>query len=202
MKNRKPILFNTEMVQAILDGRKTQTRRVVKSRHESGEYLICRNTISKEIVEIQSLDWDGNNCNKNVTCPYGKVGDVLWVRETIVDDQETGWIYKNGTPCKCLNDISFQNGRNYIPSIHVPFEACRLFLQITNIRIERLQDIGDADAANEGCIYGRGASVDPAVGNNIFINLWQSIYGEESWNANPWVWVIEFNQITKEEALS
>lgn len=190
MKNRKPILFNTEMVQAILEGRKTQTRRVVKSRHESGEYLIVRQKEDGQLLEIQSLDFNGKNCNKNVTCPFGKVGDVLWVRETFK-------ISKKGERYQYLatDENHSDKQQKWKPSIHMPFEACRLFLQITNIRIERLQDIGDADAANEGCIYGRGASVDPAVGNNIFINLWQSVYGAESWNANPWVWVIEFKQI-------
>jgi len=197
MKER-PILFSGPMVRAILGGRKTQTRRVVKP----------------QPINLTGPDFDGP-VDRSFACPYGQPGDRLWVREThlsvsrdhahdLLEGNKVGsqLVYKTSFHDDWIKYAKEKYGYKWKPSIHMPFEACRLFLQITNIRIERLQDIGDADAANEGCIYGRGASVDPAVGNNIFINLWQSVYGEESWNANPWVWVIEFKQITKEEALS
>lgn len=82
MTKEIPILFSTTMVQAELEGRKTQTRRVIKSRHESGLFNVIRRATDGHITNICSLDWDERNCEKDVTCPYGKPGDILWVKET------------------------------------------------------------------------------------------------------------------------
>lgn len=183
----RPILFSTEMVRAILDGRKTQTRRVVKDK-----MLQENNGDVDEEFLLLTMD----------KCPYGKVGDVLWVRETFNSDygfkdiegnvSPPGILYKATTP-----NLPF-NGDKWKPSIFMPKSACRIFLEITNIRVERLQDISDQDAKSEGAspkegvLFKRIERYDEA-----FERLWISINGYESWDSNPYVWVIEFKQIVK-----
>lgn len=143
-------------------------------------------------------------------CPYGQVGDVLWVRETVSRFSFGGcYAYKadNDPEDECTK---------WRPSIHMPFEACRLFLEITNIRVERLHDISKDDAVSEGIAKKEhdflhngwkdylDSEYDTPYMNPVysFRSLWSSINGAESWDANHWVWVLEFKQITKEEALS
>ncbi len=214
--NFKPILFNTEMVQAILDGRKTQTRRIIKSRHESGRFAICKN-IDGQVEQICSLGWDEENVEKDIICPYGHPGDALWVRETwqITDflhpeDENYGYIYKASE-----NGRAWENNDDewkWKPSIHMPKEACRLFLKIKDIRLERLQDISEEDAIAEGvekiADYGNTGyklyTEPDAAYSDIdavysFESLWQSLNGPDSWEANPWVWVISFKCIDKPE---
>lgn len=201
----KPILFSTEMVQAILEGRKTQTRRVVKPQPIMPEP-------TSEIMLNDSFGWvvrhkinerpDAYEATSQLKCPYGKVGDVLWVRET--------WCY-NGHYYVFKADHSDMPFR-WKPSIHMPKEACRLFLRITNIRVERLQDMGRQDALSEGIQdrveledtrnelsyyqYRFGGERFPSA-VKAFEGLWTSINGEQSWNNNPWVWVVEFEKIEK-----
>lgn len=196
-----PILFSTPMVQAILKGRKTQTRRVVKidgmlpytgmkplSTHECGSVFYF---------------WG----NKEIKCPYGQPGDVLWVRESfyplISEGLKGKYFYKA--------DLEKQGFVfKWKPSIHMPKEACRIFLRITNVRVERLQDISEKDAIAEGIeeaefdrvnncrvfkYYGWQNAVTDE--KESFKSLWQSINGEQSWNDNPWVWVIEFERVKK-----
>jgi hypothetical protein len=171
-----PILFSTPMVQAILEGRKTQTRRVVK--HELDNRGV-RST--NNIFE----DWHG----KEVKCPCGQVGDVLWVREAYAphyfDDFSHGYKANwNDTAAEYVNQPKWK------PSIHMPKEACRIFLKITDIRVERLQDISNSD------IRAEGAAEFGCTSHRLnFQSLWQSINGQQSWEANPWVWVIEFDRI-------
>lgn len=153
----KPIFFSTPMVQAILKGQKTQTRRVVKPA---------------------------------ATFNNRRPGDVLWVRETwqhteVLNlrptDENYGYVYRaDGMEWEDLE------GWRWKPSIHMPKEACRLFLKIKNVRSERLQSISEDDARAEGF-----DSVDS------FFALWQKLYGPESLAANPWVWVYEFEVIPK-----
>ncbi len=173
----KPILFNTDMVQAILNGSKTQTRRVVKPQpSETG---------------VSAFN-DGEH--PQMKCPYGKVGDVLWVREAFAEDDDTPKVIYKADHTK-----EVQNYVKWKPSIRMPKIACRLFLQITNIRVERLQDITEQDAKNEGAKHDRAVGYGQIGGSHRegFINLWQSINGEQSWQQNPWVWVIEFKKINK-----
>lgn len=167
----KPILFSTPMVQAILEGRKTMTRRIVK-----GTPLVWLNDFSPEFV----ADKD------NALCPYGQVGDVLWVRETW-ENYQGGYNYKAGKYGLL--------GQKWKPSIFMPREACRLFLKITDIKAERLQDISRGDCMGEGCPFPNIAkTTDP---QKWFSELWQSINGEQSWKDNPWVWVISFEKTEK-----
>lgn len=164
----RPILFQSDMVRAILDGRKTQTRRVVKPQPQG--------------FDAHKMDWG---------CPYGQPGDLLWVRETV-------WIESDGTPVYRADgeflDGWTQRGLRWRPSIHMPRWASRLTLRVTGVRVQRLQEISCADAACEGMgFHGcMGIPGDKEWLRMHFQQLWEDINGVESWGANPWVWVIEF----------
>jgi hypothetical protein len=188
----RPILFTTPMVQSILDGRKTQTRRVMKIQPD-GRGTRCTN--------VYFEDWHG----RELKCPYGKIGDVLWVRETW-SKTDSGHIIYRATN-KGFNPI-------WKPSIFMPKEACRIRLEITNIRVERLQDISEEDAIAEG--IGAGFQMNAGwpdyqhIKNGVcsltqdtaemsYASLWESINGNGSWSKNPWVWVIEFRIKDKQD---
>jgi len=186
-----PIIFSTPMVQAILEGRKTQTRRTVKFPLTHPEYL---------------LSIGENNEPPPVSfCKYGSVGDILWVRETWRHIHEGHYQWKASYP----NKEGQAERQGWKPSIHMPKKACRLFLKITNIRVERLQDINEHDAESEGielvehnCFKNYDDSnpyqfIQDPIGS--FRSLWQKINGLESWAANPWVWAISFEQINLNE---
>jgi hypothetical protein len=224
MKER-PILFNTEMVKAILDSRKTETRRIVKPQPNGGV---------RKSPFVQSGLEDGHGYE--IRCPFGQPGDRLWVRETwrigawredgrfaidyaaspeltrtpwvtITDDldnqkTERYWISvtdeleAKGVSCDEDGNYHWEPGKaplNWKPSIHMPRWASRINLEITNIGVERLQDIDDTDAEREGC---DGADFKPGYSTNEFRKLWESINGQGSWAANPWVWVVEFARIS------
>jgi len=171
----KPILFSTEMVQAILSGRKTQTRRVIKEPCDYG----CITGDCDHDVQDQC-----DNAILNAS-PYGKPGGKLWVRETWRSDN-TGYAYKAS---------SYDKGFLWKPSIHMPRRAARIILEVTDVRVERLQDISGKDAAAEGIQsvskYGQDADVSD------FADLWDSINKKRgySWASNPYVWVVEFKRI-------
>lgn len=199
MKER-PILLNAEMVRAVLDGRKTQTRRVMKVQPHAG----VRNS-----VFVKSCFEDGHG--KELVCPFGAVGDRLWVRETFngfwLDDDDIqeikDGISKASELCSYRADYTdgSQAFEGWTPSIHMPRWASRITLEITGVRVERLQDISRADAIAEGGPQSH-PSIDavsqdygfPDFSRSWFGQTWCSIYGEESWQANPWVWVIEFKR--------
>ena len=223
MSKQRPILFSTAMVQAILAGRKTQTRRVVKPQPESvnaeagipvGEYLDkLRSLKDKGLEHVRA----GTNGMAFPKCPYGQPGDVLWVRETWMRLPREGfYAYKASHPSfkegELKNNLLHEYGFRWKPSIHMPKEACRLFLRVKNVRVERLQDISDADACEEGIepVYFEknfdkkaikafkhytDSSFDGADAIGSFRSLWQSINGEQSWRDNPWVWVREFERM-------
>lgn len=187
-----PILFSTPMVQAILAGRKTQTRRVVKDK------MLQENT-DPETEEYLKL---------TTICPYGYVGDVLWVRETFAkrDTPDAEWNPKWGYCYKADNDPLYEH-KKFKPSIHMPKEACRVWLRVTNLRIERLHDISESDSIKEGVEfegeqpwykdYVRKLKFFPFANPFYsFRSLWKSINGDDSWNANPWVWVVQFEVVS------
>ncbi|ELI8407955.1 morphogenetic protein [Yersinia enterocolitica] len=193
--NEKPILFNSEMVNAILSGRKTQTRRIIS---EKTLHLFDVATSAGECHPLELCD-DRSQSYHLEFCPLGKPGDQLWVRETwnkhgglITYRADHDWIeeMRKATVCPA----------KWVPSIHMPRWASRINLLITGVRVERLQDISQEDAQAEGMeLTGwRPTYSDPDSGGECetpydnFAELWISIYGEESWQANPWVWVIEF----------
>lgn len=202
MKER-PILFSGPMVRAILEGRKTQTRRVVKLR--DGEWIDGDHI---------AFDKDGK-CGVSLNgkrYPHGTVGDRLWVRESFreVSDQTGGYAYR----ANCSSGTEKLD--KWKPSIHMPRWASRITLEITGVRVERLQDISASDCIAEGLRsevfdqtlgfrnymkkndwfvhWGDGKDIEDAAIES-FQSLWQSINGDESWAANPWVWVIEFRKM-------
>ena len=194
----KPMLTNTEMVKAILAGRKTQTRRLVKERH----LRVLDSPYHKEHSEVP----DKVLLEKLCELPY-QSGDVLYVRESWCKGSLNGgaeqYFYRaddNDFHCK------------WRPSIHMPKEAARIFLRVTGVRVERLQDVTLDDATAEGCqgkfigcgeCAGAGWEILP---EDEFADVWNSTIKESDldkygWDANPWVWVIEFERISKEEAM-
>lgn len=189
-----PILFSTPMVQAILSGNKSMTRRS-KGLDEINENPKEWNYVGfNGFALFDEVGMIGSHFD--IKCPYGQPGDVLWVRETFVPPLGYGTI--NSYLYKSRNDIPKTNSRHDIkwkPNIHMPFEACRIFLRVKGIRVERLQDISREDCKREGITLGidNGAF---SGWHDRFCDLWQSINGADSWNANPWVWVIAFERIT------
>lgn len=165
-----PIIFSTDMVKAILDGQKTQTRRIVKDIHL--DY----------IEQTNITHW----------CPYGQVGDRLWVRETFAyypDEEHIIFKAREGKELAVL-DVDLMGC--WKPSIHMPRWAARIFLEITNIRVERVKDITLADIKAEGLPIDRKFEETKTA----WIDLWNSLNDKRGygWDKNPWVWVIEWKQ--------
>jgi len=186
MKER-PIIFSGEMVRAILNGRKTQTRRVI-TRVAGYKELI----VAGEIADPQmALDkYPNYQCLFASMCPYGQPGDRLWVRESFYVQPELAPL-SEPQPIHYRADTPPEQVEDYIckPSIHMPRWASRITLEITNVRIEEVQDIGETDAMAEGVIPGADEHYLTA-----FVRLWDSINAKRGygWDVNPWVWVIEF----------
>lgn len=235
----RPILFSTEMVKAILEGRKTMTRRILKLKHMdiayvgaihpdgSGKGWIAWAPGKGVTAEYTKQAYPGN---QGFACPHGAVGDVLWVRESFCygsEDCYHGFFYRASDQVDFLEDedgsiILNKDGSErspWKPSIHMPKSACRIFLKIEDIRVERLQDISEADAIAEGIQpllastaqlieYGqlyRDYLKKPELFNeglwpkNSYRSLWIKINGADSWQANPWIWCLSFTRIDKPE---
>lgn len=205
MKER-PILFNAEMVKAILSGRKTQTRRMVKFLLRDVN-MGCELAGNELAGEVKAGDYSN--------CPLGKPGDQLWVRETWSDVNNAGCpsvAYRADGEVRDLGEedgeeadpnlekywfatwypdlINGTEGR-WRPSIHMPRWASRINLLISGVRVERLDDISLHDARCEGIVDHHNVGQE----KYLFSRLWRDIYGEESWSDNPWVWVIEFERV-------
>ncbi|MGI0828686.1 hypothetical protein ACRCP5_15415 [Pseudomonas aeruginosa] len=188
----RPILFNDQMVRAILEGRKTVTRRVVTPQPDFLGSMVDPNT------PFKTLD---AGLHARITCPYGQPGDRLWVRETWahVGTGDPGHLVYRATYPRCLPpglenvpaDIR-DEGYRWRPSIHMPRWACRILLEITAVRVERLHDLSDPGALAEGVSHSEMHSGDSLV--DVFARLWESTGGD--WDANPWVWVVEFKRVT------
>lgn len=206
----RPILFSDPMVRAILAGTKTQTRRVVKPQPSPellADYAEIRDRYGSARTDAQML----SDC---VPCPYGQPGDRLWVRETFIGargyDRDPPsrfgnkpiWYCADGEPDRAQ---WWQLSDRKRPSIHMPRWASRITLEVTGVRVERLQDISEADARAEGA-----RCVDRATGREVmfpdesqhigswrlhFREIWESINGPGSWDANPWVWAIAFRRL-------
>jgi hypothetical protein len=182
----RPILFSTPMVQALIEGTKTQTRRTkgLEDLNESKGFnsfeVINDGGITKWLLKPTSHGWCKLKCPNNV-------GDVFWVRETFHKNeapQLAGTFYY-----KALIDPSW--GLEWKPSIFMPKQACRIFLKIKTIRVERLNEISSSDAQQEGLPENGEGFVER------FKTLWNSINGLESWDKNPFVFVYEFERIEK-----
>lgn len=190
LKIAKPILFNAEMVEAIQNGTKTVTRRAIKHRYKKNEREFFTATIAGTLFFCYSDEEDEET--RRVKAPY-QVGDILYVRETWgeiggVGDRE--YIYRA--------DDDMGTDR-WHPSIHMPKEAARIFLRVTGVRVERLQDITDEQAIAEGIRIGIGG--EPYFScRDAYAPLWNSTVKKSyldkyGWNANPWVFVIEFESV-------
>lgn len=202
------MIFNGEMVRAILDGRKTQTRRVMKVQpsdgfhptHNGYDLDLNAHWYTPGVVDkngyLQPAKKDVFGVadeNEGYACPFGAVGDRIWVRETFcpVPDHEE--------PAGCSAILYAADGNGpygkWVPSIHMPRWASRLTLEITCVRVERLRDLSEDDAKSEGITPPSGGVLPGWEYRINFRDLWMSIYGSENWEANPWVWVIEFKVV-------
>jgi hypothetical protein len=188
-----PILFSGEMVRAILDGRKTQTRRICKPRFDGR--TPCEHF---EPVVVNGQYYMMRHCNHGSECrpcPYGVVGDRLWVRETwakCAGHTDCGGIYFRAD---VADNIGAKVDR-WRPSIYMPRHASRITLKITWVRVERLQEITEADAWAEG-VTREAAGAEAPTGRDCFEMLWDSINANRGygWAVNPWVWVVEFKRV-------
>lgn len=194
----KPILFNTEMVRAILDGRKTCTRRLVKPQpDEKHTFPLGFVTDSTEKKEVGCFGFAANEYGGSIQYvkpPYRYApGDILYVRETW-KKAPNGYYYYEDWQRDDIADVT-----KWKPSIHMPKEAARIWLKVTNVRVERLQDMTDDDAEAEGCFdYTSTALGFPDVWDSTIKKSDLDRYG---WDENPWVWVIEFERCEKPEGV-
>lgn len=180
----RPILFSAPMVRAILAGTKTQTRRVIKPHPQM-------------VTDHRMAPWEGDPAvlmellaSTGRRCPYGQPGDRLWVREAWADCDKLVRYYA---------DEDVHPLRRKRPSIHMPRWASRITLEVTGVRVERLQDISEADALAEGVNVHPDHHGKPRTSIyspvQAYRDLWESINGPGSWDANPWVWVVAFERI-------
>lgn len=205
----KPIIFSAPMIQALLAGTKTQTRRAMKSQPE---HCISLSELHRTYPASYPNHWaeagasivqlrDGEA--PYWECPYGTVGDLIWVRESWAADSQVDSVpprqLSKGEPIFYPADGSVrETGCSMIapgksrPSIHMPRWASRLTLRITDVRVQRLQGISGADAVDEGAL---SRLPDNGIAQSQFQDMWASIYGPDSWHTNPWVWAISFDVI-------
>ncbi|ARN31388.1 TPA: hypothetical protein LUC54_003305 [Acinetobacter baumannii] len=206
MKER-PIIFNTNMVKAILEGRKTQTRRPVKPQPlgHSLDSILDGKWLTKSFDGLLSPKIK----DLPMHCPFGQIGDRLWVRETWYQKGTIGRTYPDAE-----DEFKFfpeKQAAYYAdglfapwtsikrPSIHMPRWASRILLEITDIRVERLNELSEADAKAEGLDNSRSEAAIQIGWYELpvpaFRRVWEWVYGQGSWKQNPWVWVIEFKVI-------
>lgn len=208
MKER-PILMSAPMVRAILDGTKTQTRRSVKGVQRNNCMTLRKATKTRAGLETHVMDAPSHGL-----CPYGQPGDRLWVKETFIDDHKNfpgapiRYVYRADHPEGIL-------GPGWTPSIFCTRAASRITLEVVSVRVERLQDISEADAKAEGIESSQivsGRKREPMMWRDYsqgrrdpfedfsspvdsYRTLWESINGAGSWAANPWVWAVEFRRV-------
>lgn len=200
----KPILFNTEMVRAILDGRKTCTRRVVKTRRKDACGFYVTKRPDGSFAGIYEYDEDERMFENQLIPPY-KPGDVLYVRETWGEGYAEGtYIYKADDKLAELPTFKKTSKILYHPSIHMPKKAARIWLKVTDVRVERLQDIDGKGCLKEGIEEEPLKYVGDEFVKGMFHDLWDSTIKKSDldrygWAANPWVWVIEFERCEKPE---
>ena len=192
--NERPILFNAPMIRAILANTKTQMRRIFKPDRMTWDANGRYTTYAMRGGELSTT---GSGPFKPSSwlhyCPYGQPGDRLWVRESFA---------RVPTACESEDIVfaaDYQDGSDraagvrYTPSIHMPRAVSRITLEITGVRVERLQDISRGDAMAEGCPFPNMAQgPDP---RDWYAELWGAINGPDSWAENPWAWVVEFKAI-------
>ncbi|HDT4040777.1 TPA: hypothetical protein QHK97_002806 [Enterobacter kobei] len=205
------MIFNAEMVRAILDGRKTQTRRIMKvqpepSKSRPGDFWFSSKKL-ESMVHVSDL-MPGNSpiadCHlffQEHCCPFGAVGDRIWVRETWAEAGASApdlKLYRANYPAHVpthYENVPPTEDVRWTPSMHMPRWASRLTLEITGVRVERLRELSEDDAKSEGITPTSGGVLPGWEYRINFRDLWMSIYGADNWEANPWVWVIEFKVV-------
>lgn len=219
----KPILFNTEMVQAILEGRKTTTRRIIKPHYKADEYgfQICTNVVDESDWYVEKTNEDGGSFENTryINPPY-KVGDILYVRETWQElnniYNSRHYIYKASPDivpehCYYVTNGIWDSDLTWKPSIFMPKEAARIFLKVTGVRVEKLQDITEEGAKAEGAY--KLAQSNPTkcvenkdVDNGSYLNGFKRVWFKTlpkyykdyaTFEGNPYVWVIEFQRVER-----
>lgn len=201
MKTR-PILFNGAMVLAILAGVKTQTRRAVNPQPEHPQFG-NRKMLAVDDEGAELYLHGGPLLARAIRCPYGLPGDRLWIREawqSHIGPMGESIIYAY----RATDDDRLGPWR---PSIHMPREASRITLEITDVRVERLQDISEDDARAEGFsvdrisdyldVVERMDQTESRPATCLYRDLWDEINGDGAWDANPWVWAVSFKRITE-----
>jgi hypothetical protein len=202
----RPIPFTGEMVRAILDGRKAQTRRVVNPQpfpDENGDCLVRH-------PDGRPLAWPERAYDGVMPCPYGQPGDRLWVRETWAHDCSHCDDPRCGNPDHVWYAASeahpeqFAGSASWRPSSRMPRWASRITLEITEVRAQRVQEISEDDANAEGCGFGCTVKSERfgrymSAGQYAFASLWDSINANRGlgWESNPWVWVIGFRKLER-----
>ena len=189
----KPILFNTEMVRSTLDGRKSCTRRLVKIQPKDNEYTVV---FTRKDVQIKTEKTTAKS-------PY-QVGDILYVRETWMDYAERT-MYRADCDKYRLESLKLAEF-SWKPSIHMPKEAARIWLKVTDVRVERLQEITSEQIGREGVEVEYPHVLNGEEKRYAFSTLWNSTIKKSDldrygWDANPWVWVIEFEPCEKPEGV-
>lgn len=204
------------MVRALLEGRKTQTRRMVKPQP------VFDPSSAMPWVDEGPTPSGAGRCGRSLRldeCPYGQPGDLLWVRESwayyggdeYLYQKEPGAVQFRAThdndgrvPAWARDGTPFCDNKGWRPSIHMPCWACRLVLRVKAVRVERVQSIGMADAIAEGMTPTWNGESEPGVAClsevDQFAALWCKINGEESWGSDPWVWVVTFEVAAKTHA--
>jgi hypothetical protein len=203
MSTERPIIFNAAMVRALLDGRKTMTRRIVKPQPPDNYQMFSH-------LDLDGWRYGGCDYKDGIVerCPYGQPGDRLWVREAWAAE-----IHMDHLPPRDIPELSKiwllsideheadhdpEAGR-WRPGMFMPRWASRILLEITNVRVERVQEISESDSIAEGCHVGVGAG-NWRNARHRFEDLWDSINGSKpgcSWSSNPWTWCISFKRIDK-----
>jgi hypothetical protein len=221
------VLFSTPLPQHILAGDKTQTRRIIKkapTTQINHRLIVCENGWNWQVDQPGIVSTMHRELFNPMPCPYGQSGDRLWVKETFY-----AWGYwekrfneKKSRDAWHFVDLTFKSGKSYRyadcppekvlsgktgmvgwwkrPSIFMPYTACRIKLEITEVRVQRLQDISEDDAIAEGCVSTAvvneaGDDYTGLYAHEHFYDLWDSIHGEGAWLKNPWVWCINFKVI-------
>jgi hypothetical protein len=201
---KRPILFSAPMVRALLEGQKTQTRRLVKPQPpiSNGKDASWR--------DPKADLWRNARQFARDCCPYGEPGDQLWVREGLIRPDGDPWLYRADNIPVMVNPEdetamvvwAHHKLQDYCVSIHMPRWASRITLELTDVRVERVQDISEDDAKAEGCkaadpATGRECILSPLLGSHRlhYAALWDKINGMDSWTANPWVWALTFRRL-------
>ena len=208
MPKETGLMFKAPLVHAILEGKKTQTRRLVAMPRKRDSFVMLDH--GKGFWPYQSDDGESevcsDGCEHRYSSPFGMPGDRLYVRETWQHANFPLGPYSDGTPvfyrADYLDDPHGPDGekspegkyRHWSPAIHMPKAAARIWLEVTGVRVERLQAISEADAKAEGIDAGKYHGLHPRAYSHGFSELWETTGGD--WAANPWVWVIDFKRLT------